>query len=136
MKFKTLCAIFPSNSIAAFSTRHNHVVVCKYIVETANLLASFYFICLTFGLSSFIPTFSSTHNKINFSPSVQISCWMPSNLLCWIHMKRVKTYPSPCTLGFPAAFVQKHQRAVSDVVTGSISPFVKVVVHSNASYYD
>ena len=63
MKFKPLSAVLPSNSVTTLSTRQKHVVVCKYIVETTNLLASLNFVCLALGLSPFISAFSSTHKK-------------------------------------------------------------------------
>ncbi len=50
-------------------------------------------------------------------------------------MKRGEARLPPCTLGCPAAFVQRYQRVCFGLlVTGSISPFVKVVFHPTLGY--
>ena len=62
---------------------------------------------------------------------------VPSNLLNPLHMKRGEAHLPPCTLLLSsAAFVQGYQRSSFGLlVTGSISPFVKVVVHPTLGYY-
>jgi len=135
MLLKSLYAVLPPYIFAALFTSFVQSVVCKHLMQPANINTALKSFGVSLRLTSFVATLSSTHKlKIIRPPYIYLVGY---RLICfalntWNGIRYITRH---ARAGFPGGVrVWASEELFWIFITGSVSPFVKVVFHPASGY--